>query len=68
MRQQGSRGRYNGHTHCKYDAGVSARRSWSIPDTPQQEANHGCDAYRVLMAMFFFWGQPFRHLFHFKIR
>lgn len=27
------RGRYNGHTHRTYDAGVSIRRNWDIPDT-----------------------------------
>jgi hypothetical protein len=33
----------------------------------QESANHGCDACRGVKGMFFFWGQPSRHLFHFKI-
>jgi hypothetical protein len=61
------RGHYNGHKHHTGDADASVRRNLGILDMLQQSANHGYDACRALKGMFFFWGQPSRHLFHFKI-
>jgi hypothetical protein len=58
------RGHYKSRKRHKCDAGALILRNWGIPEMLQLSGNRGSGAYRASMGWFFFWGQPFRHLFH----